>query len=50
MVTSVHVLFDESIPERGVLDKAIVKVDPRERRVEEFNLLVGQHLWSMFFK
>ena len=48
MVTSVHVLFDESIPERSAdyfreLDEATVKCDPEERLVSDFNWLVGQH-------
>jgi hypothetical protein len=48
VVTSVHVLFDESIPSRSEeyfkeLDEAIVKVDPEERSVSDFNWLVGTH-------
>jgi hypothetical protein len=48
VVTSVHVLFDESIPERGAeyfkeLDEATVKVDPEERRVSDFKYLEGRH-------
>ena len=48
VVTSVHVLFDESIPERSVdyfreLDEATVKSDHEERRVSDFDWLVGQH-------
>ena len=47
-VTSVHVLFDESIPERSAdyhreLDEATVKVDPQERHVSDFDWIVGQH-------
>ena len=48
VVTSVHVLFDESIPERSAdyfrdLDEATVKCDPEERLVSDFDWLVGQH-------
>ena len=44
VITSVHVLFDESIPERSAeLDEATVKSDPEERRVSNFDWLVGQH-------
>ena len=48
VVTSVHVLFDESIPERSVeyfqeLDAAKVKMDPNERKVSDFDWLVGTH-------
>ena len=48
VVTSVHVLFDESIPERSVeyfqeLDAATVKLDPNERSVSDFDWLVGQY-------
>ena len=48
VITSVHVLFDESIPERSAdyfreLDEATVKSDPEERRVSDFDWLVGQH-------
>ena len=47
-VTSVHVLFDESVPERSAdyyreLDEATVKVDHQERHVSDFDWLVGQH-------
>ena len=47
-VTSVHVLYDESIPERSPdyyreLDEATVKVDPQERHVSDFDWIVGQH-------
>ena len=43
-----YVLFDESIPERSAdyfreLDEATVKSDPEERRVSDFDWLVGQH-------
>ena len=42
VITSVHVLFDEAIPERSAdyfqeLDEATVKTDPEERRVDDFN-------------
>ncbi len=42
VVTTVHVLFDEEIPERSAdyfkeLDEATVKVDPEERSVNDFN-------------
>ena len=48
VVTSVHVLFDESIPERSVeyfqeLDAATVKLDPNERSVSDYDWLVGQY-------
>ena len=48
VVTSVHVLFGESIPERsadyfGELDEATVKCDPEGRPVSDFERLVGQH-------
>ena len=48
VVTSVHVLFDESIPERSAdhfreLDEATVKCDPEVRLVSDFDWLVGQH-------
>jgi hypothetical protein len=48
VITSVHVLFDESIPERSAdyfkeLDEAIVKVDSEERSVNDFNWLVGKY-------
>ena len=48
VVTSVHVLFDESIPERSAdyfreLDEATVKCGPEERQVSDFDWLVGQH-------
>ena len=48
VITSVHVLFDESMPERSAdyfreLDEATVKSDPDERRVSDFDWLVGQH-------
>ena len=47
-VTSVHVLFDESIPDRSVeyfkdLEQATVGVDPEERYVTDYQYLVGQH-------
>ena len=43
-----HVLFDESIPERSAdyyreLDEATVKVDPQEHHVSDFDWIVGQH-------
>ena len=48
VVTSVHVLFDKSIPEWSAdyfceLDKATVKCDSEERQVSDFDWLVGQH-------
>ena len=48
VITSVHVLFDESIPERSAdyfkeLDELTVKVDPEERRVSDFDWLIGTH-------
>ena len=41
-------LFDESIPERSAdyfkeLDELTVKVDPEERRVSDFDWLIGTH-------
>ena len=47
-VTSVHVLFDESIPERSAeyfreLEQATVGVDPEEKAVADFEYLVGQY-------
>ena len=47
MDTSVHVLFDEFIPERPAdysreLDKATMKYDPEEQRASAFEWLVGQ--------
>jgi len=47
VVTSVHVLFDEDIPERSAdyfkeLDEAKVAVDPEERHVADFDYLVGR--------
>ena len=47
VMTSVHVLFDESIPARSAdyfkeLEEATVKVDPEERRVCDFDWLVGK--------
>ena len=41
-------LFDEAIPERSAdyfkeLDELTVKVDPEERRVSDFNWLIGTH-------
>jgi hypothetical protein len=46
-VTSVHVLFDESIPPRDEayfkdLEQATVGVDPEAKYVEDFQYLVGQ--------
>ena len=48
VVTSVHVLFDECIPERSAdyfrkLDEATVKAHPEERQVGDFDWLVGQY-------
>ena len=48
VMTSVHVLFDESIPPRNEeyfkeLDEVTVKVDPEERRVTDYDYLVGKH-------
>ena len=48
VVTSVHVLFDESIPERSVayfqeLDAATMKLDPNESSVSDFDWVVGQY-------
>ena len=48
VLTSVHVLFDESIPERSAdyfkeLDEAMVKMDPVERSVADFNWLIGTY-------
>ena len=47
VVTSVQVLFDESIPANTPdyfkeLEEATVKVDPEERRVCDFDWLVGK--------
>ena len=49
VVTSVHVLFDEAIPERSAdyfreLDAVTVKVRPEERQVSDFDWLVGKYL------
>ena len=48
ILTSVHVSFDESIPERGDdyfrdLDEATVKSHPEERQVGDFDWLEGQY-------
>ena len=48
VVSSVHVLFDESIPERsadyfGELDEATVKCDPEERLVSDFDWMVDSY-------
>ena len=48
VVTSVHVIFDESIPERSAyyfreLDEATVKSHPEERQVGDIDWLVGQY-------
>ena len=48
VILSVHVLFDEAIPERSAdyfqeLDEATVQTDPEERRVDEFNWLIGRY-------
>ena len=47
VVNYAHVLFDESIPERSAdnfkdREEATVKVDPEERRLCNFNLLVDK--------
>ena len=47
-VTSVHVLFDESIPERHddyfeELKQATVQVDPELKNVSDFDYLINQH-------
>ena len=47
-VASVHVLFDESIPEKSAdyyreLDEATVKVDPQKQLVSDFDGIVGQN-------
>jgi hypothetical protein len=49
VITSVHVWFDESIPERSadyfkeLDDTIIVKVDSEERSVDDINWLVGKY-------
>jgi hypothetical protein len=48
VVTSVHVLFDEDIPERSAdyfeeLDQLTVKTDPVERDEKDFQYLVGKY-------
>ena len=48
VIASVHVLFDEAIPERSAdyfqeLDEATVTTDPEEWRVDEFNWLIGRY-------
>lgn len=47
-LTSVHVLFDESIPERLTdyfkeLEAATVRTDPCERLLTDFDYLIGKH-------
>ena len=47
VVTSIHVLFDESIPERSAdffrnLNEATVKCDPEKRLFRNFDWQVGQ--------
>ena len=54
VVTSVHVLFDESIPARLAdyfkeIDEANVKVNPEKRRVCDFDWLVGSHMCTKGF-
>ena len=52
MITSVHILFDESIPERSAdcvreLDEVTVKVDPEERRVTDLTGWSINTTWRM---
>ena len=48
VITSVHVLFHEAISEQSAdyfqeQDEATVNTDPKERRVDEFNWLIGRY-------